>query len=353
MQASYIDVDGINTRYLHAGGGNANALLLIHGGGLSADTWFRNIDALGAALAVYAPDSIGHGFTDPIDLGTDLPQPHTVGHLIAFMDAIGIDSFSVAGSSYGALIAGLVYFAVPERVDKLILVGSSSVFDTDEKYRAGLKRTYANAAATFSNPDLASCRRRMNTLVNDPASVPDELLLMQLTHYASPDCVEFYLTGNRNRVDAEGMIDHEDVLNDDFIYSDDAINFLWEIPNLDIFGAVAYQRLFNTNLANLLQSYIKAPIEVDGDDLIVHKEFKSGGIIQPKGKCSVSITHVKNGAALGHTAINIVAGDKAPHFAYSTNLNDEQIVAFQKAVIDMFYALNDDIFLATTKIISK
>ena len=208
MQAQYIDVDGINTRYLHAGGGNANALLLIHGGGLSADTWLRNIDALGAAFAVYAPDSVGHGFTDPIDLGTDLPQPHTVRHLIAFMDAIGVDSFSVAGSSYGALIAGLVYFAVPERVDKLILVGSSSVFDTDENYRAGLKRTYGNAAATFSNPDLASCRRRMNTLVNDPASVPDELLLMQLTHYANPDCVAFYLTGNRNRVDAEGAIGH-------------------------------------------------------------------------------------------------------------------------------------------------
>ena len=28
-------------------------------------------------------------------------------------------------------------------------------------------------------------------------------------------------------VEAEGMIDSEDVLNNDFIYSDDAINFLW------------------------------------------------------------------------------------------------------------------------------
>ncbi len=206
MQAGYIDVDGINTRYLSAGSGNAKAVLLIHGGGLSADTWLRNIDALGAELAVYAPDSVGHGFTDPIDLGTGLPQPHTVRHLIGFMDAFGVDRFSVAGSSYGALIAGLVYFAVPERVDKLILVGSSSVFDTDQNYRDGLKRTYQNAAATFSNPDLASCRRRMNGLVNDPASVPDELVLMQLTHYAQPDCVAFYLTGNRNRADAKGPI---------------------------------------------------------------------------------------------------------------------------------------------------
>ena len=31
-------------------------------------------------------------------------------------------------------------------------------------------------------------------------------------------------------VEADGMIDHEDVLQNDFIYSDDAINFCWEIP---------------------------------------------------------------------------------------------------------------------------
>lgn len=154
-------------------------------------------------------------------------------------------------------------------------------------------------------------------------------------------------------VEADGMIDHEDVLQNDFIYSDDAINFCWEIPGLDSFGAVAWQRLFNTGIANLLQSVINAPIEVDGDDLIVHKEFMSGGIIQPKGKCSVSITYTKDGAALGHTGINVRAGDKAPSFAYSTNLTDEQVKAFQDAVIEMFYAMNDDMFLATTKIISK
>ena len=99
--------------------------------------------------------------------------------------------------------------------------------------------------------------------------------------------------------------------------------------------------------------YLKAPIEVDGDDLIVHKEFEQHGIIQPKGKCSVSITYVKNGAALGHTAINITAGRKAPAFAYSTNLTDDQSDSFMKSVIDVFYAMNDDMFLATTKIIIK
>ena len=154
-------------------------------------------------------------------------------------------------------------------------------------------------------------------------------------------------------VEADGMIDHEDVLKNEFIYSDDAINFLWEIPNLESFGAIAYQRLFNTQLANILHKYIQAPIEMDGDDIIVHKEHEQHGIVQPKGKCSVSITHVKGGAALGHTGINIKAGRRAPAHAYSTNLDDTLVETFMRETIDMFYGLNDDIFIATTKIISK
>jgi hypothetical protein len=154
------------------------------------------------------------------------------------------------------------------------------------------------------------------------------------------------------KVEAEGMIDSEDVLNNDFIYSEDAINFLWEIPGLDAFGAVAYQRLLNTQIANILSTqYLKAPIEVDGDDLIVHKEHNQAGITQPKGKCSVSITYVKNNVALGHTGINIVAGKKAPAFAYSTYLTDEQSNAFMNQIVELFYTLNDDIFIATTKVI--
>jgi hypothetical protein len=155
-------------------------------------------------------------------------------------------------------------------------------------------------------------------------------------------------------VEAAGMIDSEDILNADYIYSDDAISFCWEIPYLDAFGAVAWQRLFNTQVANILSSkYIKAPIEVDGDDLIVHKEHNQGGVTQPKGKCSVSITYTNNGVALGHTGINISAGKKAPAFAYSTNLTDEQAELFMKDVIGLFYAMNDDIFIATSKVIVK
>lgn len=152
---------------------------------------------------------------------------------------------------------------------------------------------------------------------------------------------------------ADGMIDSEDILQNDFIYSNDAINFCWEIPNVDPYGAVAFQRLLNTQIASILSSkYLKKPIEVDGDDLMVHDEFEgSDGSLQKIGKCSVSITYSKNSIALGHTGINIDAGRQAPNFAYSTKLTDEQAEQFMKDVIETFYNMSDDIFIATTKVI--
>ena len=150
---------------------------------------------------------------------------------------------------------------------------------------------------------------------------------------------------------ADGMIDQEDIDKQEFIWSDDAINFCWEIPNLDKLGAVAFQRLLNTQIANILSSkYLKKPIEVDGDDLIVHAEHNQHNIIQQKGKCSVSITYSKDNVAIGHTAINITAGKKAPAFAFSTELKDNEAIDFMKDVIDVFYGIADDLFIATTKV---
>lgn len=155
---------------------------------------------------------------------------------------------------------------------------------------------------------------------------------------------------------ADGMIDQEDVDKQEFIWSDDSINFLWEIPILDNpFGAVAYQRLFNTCIANILAKpeYLNCPIYMDGDDIMVEKEFTQGGVTQQVGKVSVSITYVKDGVALGHTGINVVAGKKAPAFAFSTNFTDQQVNNFCSDVNKAFYELNDDMFVATSKVIIK
>lgn len=147
------------------------------------------------------------------------------------------------------------------------------------------------------------------------------------------------------------LIDLEDSLEKDYIYSESMVNFCWEIPNLDPFGAVCFQRLFNTAIANILYKSINKTIEMKGDDIMVHAEHNQGGILQTKGKASVSITYSKENVAIGHTGVNVVAGKKAPAFAFSTNLTPEQTIRFQNDVINQFYSMVDNIFIATTKVI--
>ena len=150
----------------------------------------------------------------------------------------------------------------------------------------------------------------------------------------------------------DALIDLEDTLSNDYIHSQDAINFCWEIPGLCPLGAVAFQRLFNTAIANILASSINKSIVVEGDDLLVQDEFTgSDNKVQTSGKVSVSITYSKDNVALGHTGINIIAGNKAPGFAYSSNLTDEQVNYFIESAINYFNSEVKDEFIATTKII--
>ncbi len=151
---------------------------------------------------------------------------------------------------------------------------------------------------------------------------------------------------------SDNLIDLEDSLSEDYIFSEDAINFCWEIPNLCPLGAVSFQRLLNTGIANILATYIKKDIIVDGDDLMVQDKFVGvDNVERDEGKVSVSITYSKDNVALGHTGINIKAGDKAPGFAYSSLLSDKDATEFMRDVIFIFTQELKDQFVATTKVI--
>ena len=152
---------------------------------------------------------------------------------------------------------------------------------------------------------------------------------------------------------SDNLIDLEDTLANDYIYSEDAINFCWEIPNLCSLGAVSFQRLFNTTIAGMLGQLIQKPINMDGDDIMVTDEFLgSDNKKRSEGKVSVSITYSKENIALGHTGINVNAGKKAPGFAYSSNMSDSQVQTFMEAVVKAFELEVKDQWIATTKIIS-
>ncbi|MBM3510250.1 MAG: alpha/beta hydrolase [Alphaproteobacteria bacterium] len=190
MKCKIIDIDGIQTRYLY--GGSGPLLLLLHPVGTSGDMFCRNIDVLAKDFTVVAPDVLGHGFTGMVDLKGGPPQPAVIDHLGKLVDRLGFTSFCVGGNSYGGLLSPLMYFARPHQVKKIIMIGSASTFHPPDEINATLKNTFANALTAMQNPSWASCVKRLANIVHDPASVPLEVIPIQLTTYAYPDRVDAF-----------------------------------------------------------------------------------------------------------------------------------------------------------------
>src|ERR1700761_5660388 len=127
MRFSVIDVMGARTRYLHAGSGPA--VILVHGTGLTADSWYLNVPELAKHFTVYAPDLLDNGFTEAGPYRGGAPQPLCIEHLLAFADRMGLDRFMLLGSSFGCNISILLHERAPERIERLVLVGPGSAFD--------------------------------------------------------------------------------------------------------------------------------------------------------------------------------------------------------------------------------
>ena len=101
-------------------------MLLLHGLGASLAVWGENIDPLAEEHAVYALDLPGHGKSDkPQEIDYDaVAGAH---FLVRFMDALGLSSATLIGSSAGGLIATICALLYPERVDRLVLVDTAGL----------------------------------------------------------------------------------------------------------------------------------------------------------------------------------------------------------------------------------
>ncbi len=190
MKARFIDVDGVRTRVLFEGAGPP--LLLVHGVGVSADIFIRNIDVLAESFTVYAPDILGHGFTDRASFENEAPQVVAARHLSRVMEQLGATSYSALGSSYGGLIAALLCFLPQAKVSDLIIVGSGSVFHPPDEQVKTLRAAAANGSRAYSEASIDACRKRLQNLCYDPQTVPEEILPVQASCYAMPDRLPAY-----------------------------------------------------------------------------------------------------------------------------------------------------------------
>ena len=100
------------------------------------------------------------------------------------------------------------------------------------------------------------------------------------------------------QVSPERMVDLEDVLNNDYIYSRHMLHFIVEVFGITLREGVILQRLFSSVLQDRLnQQLADSPIKRRGDDLFFNDTQK----------LSVSICTVSPTSILIHTGLNIDA----------------------------------------------
>ena len=166
--ARTIDAGGITTHYLEAGTGDP--VLLLHGSGPGVSgtaNWQTNIGALSERFRVLAPDSVGFGDTArPDDVVYSLRT--WTDHVWAFLDAHGIGSTSIVGNSLGGRIALQMATDRPDRIAKMVLMGSPGV---------GMTLTDGLAALRAYRPSPEAMRDLLrNYFAVNPSLISDELV---------------------------------------------------------------------------------------------------------------------------------------------------------------------------------
>jgi pimeloyl-ACP methyl ester carboxylesterase len=191
MRATIESVAGVPTRYLHHGSGDYGVLML-HGVGVGADSWLWNLTGMGDDAWTIAPDLLGYGMTGEGGYNDGAPQEGILDHLVALVDHLGLRRLTIVGSSFGASIACHLFWKLAARVDGLVLVGCGPALNGPETLSTMYEQSFSNGIAAMRNPTLEICRRRMSNLVFDPRSVPDALLMLQLSLYAIPGAADRY-----------------------------------------------------------------------------------------------------------------------------------------------------------------
>jgi 3-oxoadipate enol-lactonase len=95
--------------------GTGPALVMLMGTGADHTSWARQLPVVSKEFRVIAPDNRGSGRSTPPpppDVTTDV----LAGEVLAFLDALGVDRFHLAGFSFGAALAIEVALQASSRV---------------------------------------------------------------------------------------------------------------------------------------------------------------------------------------------------------------------------------------------
>jgi pimeloyl-ACP methyl ester carboxylesterase len=184
FESRTIDAGGIETSYLEAGSGET--VLMLHGSGPGVSAlanWQHNIPTLAQRFHVLAPDIVGFGTTErPEDIVYSLRT--WTDHIWAFMNAHGIEKARVIGNSLGGRIALQMATDHPDRIAKMVLMGTPAV---------GMTPTEGLAALRAYEPSHEAMRALLrNYFAVDPAMIIDDLVKIRYEASIADGAYEAY-----------------------------------------------------------------------------------------------------------------------------------------------------------------
>jgi pimeloyl-ACP methyl ester carboxylesterase len=179
-----VDAGGIATHYHDVGSGQP--VLLLHGSGPGVSAWANwqhNIPVLAERYRVIAPDIVGFGATQrPDDIHYSLGT--WIGHVWAFLDALGIEQTSLVGNSLGGRIGLGMASQHPERLDRMVLMGAPGV---------GMTLTQGLLALREYEPSEQNMRDLLlGCFAVDPAIITDGLVRARYEASVAPGAFEAY-----------------------------------------------------------------------------------------------------------------------------------------------------------------
>lgn len=168
--ANSIRANGILTNYHDTGSGFP--VLMIHGSGPGVSAWANwrlSIPGLAQRCRVIAPDMAGFGFSErPPGIRYDMDT--WVAQAIGLLDALDIGQADVVGNSFGGALALAMAIRHPERVRRLVLMGSGGV---PFAITPGLDAVWGY------EPSIETMRRLLDIFAYDRTLVNDELAALR------------------------------------------------------------------------------------------------------------------------------------------------------------------------------
>ena len=183
FQLDYVDAGGVPTRTLTAGPVSGSNVIFLHGTSGHLETFSRNFTPhVTAGFRCHAVDLLGHGYTGKPDFLYEIPR--YVEHILACLDAQGIESTHLVGTSLGGWVAAWLASEHPAKVKSLQMVASGGTKANPKV----MERIKSSTTKAVMEDDIEFTRQRLHLLMFDgERDVSEELVEVRHAIYHHPD----------------------------------------------------------------------------------------------------------------------------------------------------------------------